>query len=860
MENVETSEIENMIKQNEIKLQEVMLNKIKSLEKTLLEKEDIISKVTNNLEKLKKEYSDSLELIEERDKDIQVLESNYDSVLNAVDSKESIIYSLELKCRDLEERIVSEKNNYSALEESYKIKLKKQSNLSKEKTQFLELENSALKENYNSITEKINQLVEFNNQITQKNYDLEKSLSEYKELYSSNQKEVSTCQTTIIKQDSQIKAYLDNITQLNLSVEKLTKELVQSQKREGELSKILEMKEEEHNSLNESLIVIKSKNKQLIEENSTHKLENYNFQYQIKDLKEKFSLLEKEKTGLEESNETLKHNNVDIEYKLKKEKADLKLEKKTNTELNEKINIIEQDLLTLSESKAIVEKEKEKLIKENKALNEKLKYYEEINVNEKFKDYEEQINKYKNEIKALQEKIKSTEKQLNLFSERLDSNNNKKRGNSNNNLANSLDKLNDFFLNASNEDLDYFKRQGNKEDKENEYKKEQIIKTLQANLEEKQNQIEGLNNIINEIDKKINSMTNEFEEEKYKYKLKIDELEIALNQEKMNSSQNNGYNFQTNVQTGFNEFKLKDELAKIKKEREKLAVLCSSLREKNNNLENNITLLKQKIAHYTMLLKQNYNENYDYNKPNTEVLGRTNSLTNINYNTLPKFSNIYNNNNNNKNRQESNERNNLFFCDPFHSTKKTTNNNQIANLNVDQNEFEDLKLKKSRILKNSLNKQEHFSNNRPDINYNDTLPYDGVNKIRSKSTKKSNNSSAKIPINQSDVNKFINIRKIVYNSDKENEWEKEQENNPIIIGQPMQVDQMLNNKKKNINSSKSKSNSKGKSKKKSLLNINFNENYDYLDNKRGESQEEQKARTNTSKKNFKLIRGGSKNK
>lgn len=877
-----TEDIEKLIKDNEKNIQTILMSKIKALEEEQNIKQIKITNLETTLDKLKKEYTETVNLIDERDSDINILQSEYDLILESIDIKDSEINLLTRKLNDLENKIKQEESNSLAIEENYKLKLIKQSNINKEKNSILEIENDSLKSNIKLLYDKINELNDTLTMINRKNEDIINKNNEQREKINCYEKDITNFQNTILKQDSQIKIYLDNIDKLNSSNEAIMKDLIQSRRVEAELSKTNELYTNNITDLNEKYYLLKTKNTTISEELIGYKIENQHYLNQVNEYKEKFTATLKEKDQLEERVFSLNQEVINLETLLKKEKKGVKNEKQSINELTDTISNLEDELKKINEKY-------NKLIKENKLLKQKDNNEDELNeklneiktqlektMQEKGKLYSENM-KLKDEISDLNNKIKDNEKHINLFSERIDSTNfkrknnntfNKNNNNNNNNnyfnnnpLANSIDKIQDFLLNASNEDFVFFRKQNNngnnkEEERNNEnnsnvnnnnsylnsqnnnkdnYLKDQQVRTLQANLEEKKVEIEGLKAILEGIENKIMSINSEYEEEKNNYINRINELELNLAQEKLNSSNNNDYNnFQTNVQAGFNEFKLKDEISKIKKDRDKLATLCSSLRQKNSSLENQISSYKKKInslvfklQRYEGVAEENNNRTYSnipVNHINFEMnydhdVSPQHRDNKINFNKNNDFfgTNMHNTRNNNI---ETGHMINPFYTVNFDKTK----NIKSSSLNnaFSSEELEELQKRKNKILTREMVDKD--INNRKDVNLNDMLPFDGVSKVR-RSTSNHNKSKKSNKSLNKDLNNYINIRKIVYDTD-ENNNNTNKNNNNIMYGEPLVIN------------TKSTSNSKSRGKKSLGNTIN----------------------SNTKLKNFKLIKGSKYNK
>lgn len=776
-------EFEKLLKDQELKNQNLMLVRLKQYEETIQEKDNKIQSLITSLDNLKINYKECCDLIDERDKDISILESNYDNVLQIINVKEEEINTLSSNIRKLEEKNLEDRRNFQIAEESYKVKISKASCYNKEKLNALSIENNNYKDTINKLNETINYLNSNSEELSSR---LQASYNDIDNL----SKEYEACQNNLNSYNKRV-INLENENQ-DIKTEKneLINELNSTKKENANLQKIefefrlkQEMLENTINEKSNEIQLIKNKCKNLTEENMTLKIDKQNFEFQVKELKEVSISNEKEMKSMNEKIFLLIEEKSSLELNNSKMTNELKLLKMNFLNKSNEYETLKDENQLIKDDYAKIKYDKDNILRENKSLKDRIaeiegimsKYNELKVLFEKNIIDKSNILRENNELKEITERLTSRLSELNTNKNENfnynDANNLIDLKNDNFNRHNEmyivdsnysvdkLDKLNEYFLHSTSENNDYLdniETFGERKPKvQTNYK--DIINSLKANLTEKTNEISGLQSILQNIQEKILSITKEYEEEKEKYIMKIKNLEIELEAEKLNK--NLKEDLFLNVNKNMREESLEYEIKKLKMEREKLSNLCQSQRNKISKLENNLIFLKSDYDQY----KRIFNED-SLNKIKSEIYSR-NSCKNENLekskfhsfsqnipstNTNNNFNNTCNlrkTNNNFSNDLESNiEERKKRILNRDSQIQSSSNENYLTN-----------KIEIDRFAKESLRK----------LNYNNILPFTDVRDAKaSQSKEKTRSLSGSKSTNKiTDLSNTINIRKIVYDID-----------------------------------------------------------------------------------------------
>lgn len=745
-------EFEKLLKDQESKNQNLMLQRLKQYEDIMQEKDSKIQTLTKSLDNLKLSYKECCELVEERDKDITILESNYDNVLQIINIKDEEISKLILNFNKSEERNLEEKRNFQILEENYKIKLSKASCYNKEKLSALNIENENYRNAVQQLNETINFLNETNNDLNSKLKSIYNDYDNLLKEYDTSQKDLNISNSKIQNLENCIKESENIRNELNNEMSNVKKENSLLHKSEFELKLKLEINENMLIEKSNEIQLNKNKFKNIYEENMTLKIEKQNLEFQVKEHKENVNGLDKQIISLNEKVFSLIEEKSNLELsnsKLQNEMKNLKsnLSSKTNEldSLKEENLLIKEDIMRLKI-------DKDNAIKENKVLKEKVfenddivnKYNELKQLFEKNIIDKSNIIRENNELKEITERLTSRLSELNSHKyenvmHNIDANNINDNFNKNHEMYivdsnNSVEKLNEYFLHSNSENNEYLDNIETFGERKQKINNNEIIANLRANLSEKINEISGLNLILQNIQDKITNITKEYEEEKEKQLIVIKSLEIELEKEKMNKNYNN--ELMINFNKTLKEENTQNEIKKLKFERDKLSNLCQTQRNVISKLENNLIYLKSEYDQYRRI----YNED-TFNKMKSELYSR-NLNSNSEFNDKSKFHsfNISKNNSNidyidslELNLEERKKR--ILF--------RGTENND-SNTNTNKKEID--KYAKESLLK---------------LNVNNTLPYTDIRKS-SCNDKKRSLSGSKSKTNNADLSKTINIKKIVY--------------------------------------------------------------------------------------------------
>ena len=450
---------------------------------------------------------------------------------------------------------------------------------------------------------KINNILKRKNELSQKK--INELLKNIKAIQLENQK-LMTDKNNLLKKVNFIGKELEN---KNNNTIQLKKEMMK-------LNLLLKKKKEEFDSLKNKIIYnketdIKYLDDNLDDENNIIK-ENSNKNDLINQINTLKSQLQAYKIGIESKNSSL--------ILLQSEN-----QKKLN-ELNKKLNILQEENNNLKNS--INENYSIKLkplIAENSELKNKIKYFEQLNNNNKYNNInKEEFNNIKKDVEAKKlEIIKLNEKIVNL------TNDLKKSKSYNDVLAKDI-----FTLRG---EIDKLKKKDFTLEEENVSKKCIIEDLHKKNIELKnkldlmisqQNKNINENNIINNVESlfssKVKILENELKEMKDIYKQNLEKLNMKQNENDNESSQNkNTINIHNNIINNKSNSEQDDNSDKLRKD-------VQENRNKIEQLENEIMNAKDmELTRLIYTILENKGQNSQNEEDNTPI-------------SLDKKSNMYN--------------------------------------------------------------------------------------------------------------------------------------------------------------------------------------------------------------------------
>ena len=582
----------NIIKENEFKL-EKLKNSLEEKNSIILKNEKnfkdnetsnkdyekIISEIKNNLSltentnnELKNYIKEKDKIIKEKDdniillqKKIGILNESIDNFQNDIKKYQNDTYLLKDKINKYEHDININNNEL--------IKLRKKSEDNKNKYEKeIELLNLSLNKNKNEYEKSLLIINGEKDELIKAKTNLELKIKKYEETISNEKKSKNKDKNEIEKLKNEIVKLNNNLNEKELELNKTKKELeINEQIKNVEINSSLnksineEIKDKDNEIQKQNEIINNLKmendkiNKELhelkfslkitseVKENLDRQIDELN--EDIEGLKEKIENLEKEKLENIDKYNKISQEKNNINNQLNELKLELDKEKILSNDKDKKLdnfNNNENELNSLIET---INKEKAKLISENKSLSDEIKSLKEkIDSNEKNIKSQEIANELlkadKNQmilrLSSLNEEKNKLKQSLNIFEINQEETNKEiinlktiienkekiiqEKSLENKNLIKDNEKMNDEIL---------LLKEENKGKENTINKKEEMLKELKDELEEKNIQIENTIKNINDYEIQIKGLKDEKQElilKNKKYTNELNEKEKKYNE------------------------------------------------------------------------------------------------------------------------------------------------------------------------------------------------------------------------------------------------------------------------------------------------------------------------------------------
>lgn len=571
-------EMEKLISNKEDEIKKIFYNKIKSLNESLSDKNLQIHSLEEKLEKMKLDFDYNYGLIIERDNDLKIYEEKIDSFEKLLLSKDEELNQLKNHIQELNFKFQNEKNKHSNNEELLRFNISKLNSNHKEEISKLNVTIDSLKGEISKIScDEKNKNEELKNLHQSEKRKLQEEI-EYLNIQLKRSKENSDKEEKLKLQLEEIQNNLTKITNENLS---LIKEKIHIENK-------LKIFSDNENETRTNNFVICEKNKYLTKEIEELKLELNSKTHKIDSLNK---LLEENNSEVNSLKQKIQIKDFDMERKSLSEKL-------TNEKLRECNYQIEK--LIEEKRRMILEIDDEKI--KFSGLENKIRNQTEENFNYKFtlEKISEENKKLKEEIEILNKRIKEI---VSLNSNSNNYMNNDQIKDSLKDKKEETSEMLDFFSNKNNLMLN--KSSGNQKSQNFE----NLLKEKDSEIERLNKELEGAKMILLKVESEMSQTYNLFKQNENNYVEKINRLELEIirkdieikNSINLSVSRDKENDLNEIVQNYKTEVKLKNEiisrlketleakikeLQRMKKEREKMAILCVNLRAQVNRIEN----------------------------------------------------------------------------------------------------------------------------------------------------------------------------------------------------------------------------------------------------------------------------------